>query len=210
MKRTAALITAAVMVIGLAPIANADTGDRTTVAALLNSLPERAESAAGYDRDLFRHWISTDGCTTREWLLIRQAIGGQRSGCVVVGATWYSRYDAQRTNNPSSFDIDHLVPLAEAWGSGASTWTSARREAFANDLGYRPSLIAVTASSNRSKGDRDPAEWMPPAEGYWCKYVRQWVAVKYRWGLAVDPAEKAAIVDDLEGCRLAIIAPAKA
>jgi hypothetical protein len=63
------------------------------------------------------------------------------------------------TTNASGFDVDHFVPLAEAWDSGAANWDSATRQAFANDLDFSMSLIAVTASSNRSKSDRDPAEW---------------------------------------------------
>ena len=65
---------------------------------------------------------------------------------------------------------------------------SARRRDFSNDLGYEHSLLAVSASSNRSKSDRDPAEWMPAADGCW--YVAAWIAVKHRWSLAVDPIEE--------------------
>jgi hypothetical protein len=65
----------------------------------------------------------------------------------------------------------HLVPLAEAWDSGASAWTSGEREANANDLGDDRALVAVSAASNRSKADQDPSTWLPPAEGYRCVYV---------------------------------------
>jgi hypothetical protein len=53
----------------------------------------------------------------------------------------------------------------------------------------------VTASSNRSKSDQDPAEWMPTDEGVWCAYIWAWVAVKTEWHLTVDEAEKAALLD---------------
>jgi len=84
-----------------------------------------------------------------------------RSGCGLRGGAWWSRYDGVRTSDPSSFDVDHLVPLNEAWQSGAWTWSSAKRKAYANDLGYQASLIAVSASSNRSKSDRETQDWMP-------------------------------------------------
>ncbi len=60
-----------------------------------------------------------------------------------------------RSTDDSAIDIDHIVPLSEAWKSGASGWTTAKREQFANDLSIAQ-LIAVSASSNRSKGDSDP------------------------------------------------------
>jgi hypothetical protein len=81
-----------------------------------------------------------------------------------------------------------MVSLAEAWDSGARAWTAATRQRFANDLGDSRALVAVTASANRSKGDRDPAEWMPDKRR--CLYVRQYVATKLRWSLEVDGAEK--------------------
>lgn len=50
-----------------------------------------------------------------------------------------------------------MVPLANAWRSGASAWTAGRRKEFANDL-TRPQLVAVSAATNRSKGDQGPDE----------------------------------------------------
>ena len=114
----------------------------------------------------------------------------------------------EQQQNPRSFDIDHLVPLAEAWDSGANGWSSSRREAFANDETSPLTLIAVSASSTDQKGDRDPAEWLPPAVGYRCEYVAGWVAVKARWELSIDPAEKTAIESVLSGCLNAAPQPA--
>src|SRR5205085_10550088 len=88
----------------------------------------------------------------------------------------------------SDLDVDHMVPLAEAWDSGARTWSTARRTAYANDLTDPRSLIAVSAGSNRSKGDQDPAEWTPSRNV--CNYVKQWVVVKTRWSLSVNEAER--------------------
>jgi len=92
-----------------------------------------------------------------------------------------------------------VVPLSEAWDSGASKWTTAQRQAFANDV-TRPQLVAVSASSNRSKGDRDPATWVPTRSAYVCTYVRAWVQVKYYYDLSVDSAEKTALQNDLSSC----------
>ncbi|WP_308190804.1 HNH endonuclease family protein [Streptomyces sp. HPF1205] len=93
-----------------------------------------------------------------------------------------------------------MVPLAEAWDSGAYGWTARRRELYANDLGYPRSLVAVTARSNRSKADQDVAEWMPPAEDARCQYLDDWVSVKTRWALSVDGAEHRALQELAEAC----------
>lgn len=177
----------------------------TSSSSFINLVKEISVSGAvaggTYSRSLFKHWIKqSDGCTTRQVVLIQEAIGGQRSGCYMIGATWYSAYDGKTVSSASSLDIDHMVPLKEAWVSYASMWSPARRQAYANDLGYADSLVAVTASSNRSKSDRDPANWMPPNAAFECTYVESWVAVKYRCSLTMDPAEKNKVDSILARC----------
>ena len=159
---------------------------------LLSSLQIEAEYQNGYNRDFFRHWIDADGdgCDTRREVLIQESrIDVSISGNCQVSGQWVSLFDNVITTDASSFDVDHMVPLKEAWDSGAYGWDSATRTAFANDLGYAHSLIAVSASSNRSKSDRDPAQWLPPNNDFHCAYAFRWLAVKYRWSLSVDSAE---------------------
>jgi hypothetical protein len=184
----------------------ADTTPRSTEAALvaLKSLKVQTEKGAGYNRSLFRHWIDANGngCDTRQEVLIRQSLRAvtRGPGCRVTSGQWLSVFDNVRTTNPSTFDIDHFVPLAEAWRSGARTWNADTRTAFANDLGYRGSLVAVTASSNRSKGDKDPARWLPPNQHYVCDYVSTWIAVKHRWSLSIDKNERNALRRNVKTC----------
>ena len=160
---------------------------------LILQLPVAAEVTEGYDRDLFRHWIDSDGdgCDTRKEVLISEAIVPPRIGsnCSLSVGEWYSIYDGVTISNPSDLDIDHFVPLNEAWQSGAYSWTSEKRKEFANDLEFAKSLIAVTASSNRSKSDKDPTNWIPSNYSYLCEYVTAWVEVKVRWGLSADQPE---------------------
>jgi hypothetical protein len=171
---------------------------------LLRALETKVEQGTGYDRALFRHWIDADGdgCDTRHEVLIAETRSALTVGpsCSFTGGSWFSAYDAATTTNSSTFDIDHVVALKEAWDSGAHAWSAARRERFANDLGDPRSLRAVSASSNRSKSDRDPAEWLPPRESFRCRYLTEWVVVKVRWKLSVDAAERAAIRLPLREC----------
>ncbi|NJP74121.1 HNH endonuclease family protein, partial [Streptomyces sp. C1-2] len=134
----------------------------------LAALPAAAENRTGYQRTAFRHWVDADrdGCNTRNEVLKAEAVIApeQAAGCKLSGGQWYSTYSNTYVDAPRALDIDHLVPLAEAWDSGASTWTAKEREAYANDLGDDRSLIAVTAATNRSKADQDPTDWLPPAK----------------------------------------------
>lgn len=156
---------------------------------------------SGYKRDRFPHWDSQgNSCDTRDVVLQRDGSGVVTADdCKIVDGTWYSVYDGASTTDPQEIDIDHMVPLANAWRTGAKTWTDEQRGAFANDL-ERPQLFAVTASSNRSKGDQDPSQWKPPRQAYWCVYAQNWIAVKTYWRLSVTIKEKAALEDMLETC----------
>ncbi|MEV6164231.1 HNH endonuclease family protein [Streptomyces sp. NPDC052052] len=174
----------------------------STARTYLSELTVSAEgSSSGYSRSLFPHWITQSGtCNTREVVLKRDGTNvTQDSSCAAVSGSWYSPYDGATWTAASDLDIDHMVPLAEAWRSGASSWTTAQRQAFANDL-TRPQLIAVTDNVNQSKGDKDPALWLPSRTAYQCTYVRAWVHVKHYYDLSVDSAEKSALQSVLNGC----------
>ncbi|MFJ4837081.1 HNH endonuclease family protein [Streptomyces sp. NPDC088746] len=158
-------------------------------------------SSSGYSRDKFPHWITQSGaCNTREVVLKRDGTGVvQDSACAATSGSWYSEYDGATWTAASDLDIDHMVPLAEAWRSGASGWTNAQRQSFANDL-TRPQLIAVTDNVNQSKSDQDPGEWLPSRTTYRCTYARAWVHVKHYYDLTVDSTEKSALQSVLNGC----------
>ncbi|MEW9514612.1 HNH endonuclease family protein [Streptomyces bacillaris] len=163
------------------------------------------EDRTGYTRSSFKHWNSgddkSDGCNTRNEVLLAEAIVAPtvEAGCKLTGGTWRSYYDGQEVTSAGALDIDHMVPLAEAWDSGASAWTAARREAYANDQGSTVSLVAVTARTNRQKADQDPADWMPPSPQAQCRYVGEWVATKLRWQLTADDRELEALKVYAEG-----------
>ncbi|MFJ3673731.1 HNH endonuclease family protein [Streptomyces sp. NPDC090106] len=194
----------------LAPTASAHAaagpGDHVVlpVRDALAALPLAREDRTGYERARFRHWIDADkdGCSTRAEVLKAEALLAPEQGarCALTGGRWYSPYDDRYFDAAGGLDIDHLVPLAEAWDSGASAWTSLERQAYANDLDDARALIAVSAASNRSKADQDPATWMPPSAGYTCTYATDWITIKTRWNLAIDPAEQTTLTSVLAHC----------
>lgn len=195
MRRAALVVLALLGSLLLVPQASAAETYSAPFFTAIADLPVATEVRTGYDRALFKHWVDADGdsCDTRREVLISEAddpvtVG---SGCSLTGGRWFSYYDRVSWTDTGRIDIDHMVPLAEAWDSGARTWTSTRREQYANDLGDFRSLVGVTDSVNQSKGDQDPAEWMPTYDR--CRYLREFVAVKVRWRLAVDSAERSAL-----------------
>ncbi|MFE5097352.1 HNH endonuclease family protein [Streptomyces sp. NPDC056638] len=184
-------------------------GSDLSLAEAIAKIPAGAEDRTGYERDSFRLWVDADkdGCDTRKEVLIAEAVKAPEQGdrCALTGGEWLSYYDEVTVNAATKLDIDHVVPLAEAWDSGASKWDADRREQYANDLDAERSLVAVTAKTNRSKADRDPAEWLPPAASAQCTYGADWVGTKLRWKLTADDKERAALERLAQGCPDAVV-----
>lgn len=175
---------------------------KSSALTMLKKLKVSSEAKNSYSRSKFKHWTSNNStkCNTRIAVLKAESKKKVKmSGCTIKSGSWVSAYDGKKFTNPSKMDIDHMVPLKEAWESGAYKWTSKTREKFANDLGYKNSLIAVSASSNRSKSDKDPNNWMPKKSK--CSYTANWISVKYRWGLTVDKSEKSYLTKTVKSCK---------
>ncbi|KAL2865059.1 HNH endonuclease family protein [Aspergillus lucknowensis] len=193
------LLAASLQVVGAVPPNIPSTSEAQTQLEALTV----AEAGSGddYDRDLFPHWISQgNSCDTRDVVLIRDGSDVETgSGCSIESGTWHSEYDGEDWTETGDVDIDHVVPLANAWRSGASEWTTDERQAFANDLD-NPQLLAVTDNVNQEKGDAGPEEWLPPLDSYYCTYGKMWTAIKYTYGLTVTDAEKSALEDLLATC----------
>jgi hypothetical protein len=154
-----------------------------------------------YKRDLFKTWDMVSGaCDTRETVLKRDGRDVRTSAsCAAASGVWTSPYDGKTWTSASDVDIDHLVPLGNAWVSGAWAWSNDQRERFANDL-QDPQLVAVTDNVNESKGDRSPDEWKPPLASFYCPYAEAWIRVKFVWQLSVTDAEKATLTSMLSTC----------
>lgn len=93
--------------------------------------------------------------------------------------------------------IDHIVPLALAWDLGAKDWNDELRLRFANDPA---NLLAVSGKSNQDKGDKQPANWMPPNHSFWCQYAVQYIAVLRGYGLPVDEPSVPVLRDATATC----------
>ncbi len=177
----------------------ASTRDR--LAAL--QIDDRPSPVGDYRRDDWPHWADIDGngCDARQDALIAWstvAATVNRAGtCKTITGWWVSPYDLMASANPGDFDVDHLVPLEDAFNSGGWQWDAGRRRQFANN----PSeLVVASASSNRSKGSDSPDQWRPANRDSWCAYATGWVAVKVAWGLTATTAERDALGQMIDTC----------
>ena len=184
------------------------SGDQAAVAQaldLLEGVPVEAERPRGYERESWPHWLDGDrDCQdARQEVLLAESLEPARlddRGCRLVAGSWRDAYTGEVHRDPGELDVDHFVPLAEAHRSGGHAWSPERRAAFANDLEDTRTLIAVSASVNRSKSDQGPEEWLPPVAAYHCHYAADWVAVKARWRLSMDERERVTLGNLLQGC----------
>lgn len=130
---------------------------------------------------------------TRTKVLIRDSsvpVGFRRNKCTVQSGRWVDPYGGREYTDSTSMQIDHFVPLKNAYLSGASKWNSAKRCLYANFLGNPFHLLAVYGPENNSKGDKTPEGYMPDNRSYQCQYLSQWLKVKFIWSLALTPSEK--------------------
>jgi hypothetical protein len=158
---------------------------------------------APYSRDQFGSgWADPDGngCDGRQDAVARATTDQHRtSRCYIATGDVTDWYTGRVCDDcpTRSFDVDHVVALADAWRSGASKWSRARRVAYAND----PNVLVVTnASLNRSKGDRGPDEWVPVNHDAACKYVRRYEFIKRVWRLHTTGPQRSAIRRTLATC----------
>jgi hypothetical protein len=171
-----------------------------------------ASSMAGYSREEFPHWSDAqefgwrlpsgtpdaESCDARDAALIRDGRGERvEESCDVVSGRWFDPYGGETYTDPADIDIDHIVPLANAWRSGASSWDIAKRESFAN---VPRDLLSVDDGLNQAKGDKGPEAWKPPREAHWCVYSKRWIGIKHSWKLSVTSAEKTALEQMLGTC----------
>lgn len=196
------------------PQSAVDADQVTQALEQLSALPIEAENNAAYDRDSYgARWsdVESNGCNQRDDRLFMDAIRGtvvaaEQGACEhdVLAGHWIDPYtadlmvatDLKDETQAMSITIDHVVPLAEAHGSGAANWPAERRLLFANDL---PGLRVVAGSVNSSKSDQDPAQWLPNA-GAVCWYAALWIGIKTAWSLAMDQAEHTALQRVLDSC----------
>lgn len=184
--------------------------------AKLAIIPVRGRAPkTNYDRALFGSPWTDDvtvegghnGCDTRNDVLRRDLTGvgfkPARKACVVLSGTLHDPYTGetilyQRGPGTSSrIQVDHIVPILDAWQKGAQGWDYMTRRNFANDP---INLQATTAAANDQKGSGDAATWLPPNDAYRCTYAIRIIDVKAKYGLWATQPEHDALARIIGSC----------
>jgi hypothetical protein len=189
---------------------NSSASGGSALAALSTLVVKGRAPKTGYDRALFgQAWADVDhnGCDTRNDVLRRDltphVVKSGAKGCMVLSGTLHDPYTGKTiafvrgASTSSTVQIDHVVPLSDAWQKGAQQWPTSRRTAFANDL---LNLLAVDGPTNQAKSDGDAATWLPPSKDYRCRYAARQIAVKAKYGVWVTGAERDALRRILATC----------
>jgi hypothetical protein len=172
----------------------------------------RQKPAELYNRNLqFGRWIQfkkTKGCfDTRAQALIRDSVTAATSTddkkCTIEKGEWHDPYSGQIFFDDNQVQIDHMVPLKEAYLAGAHTWSRAKRCVYANFTGMKDHLITASNFENLSKSDKTPENYIPPNKDYVCTYLKNWLTVKLIWKLSMTRPEAMAIKKHMAdyGCK---------
>lgn len=188
---------------GSAPASPGKAMTLAAVTSMLDQLTVAPETRTRYQRSDFmgNDWNKdAKGCKTRTKVLAEESLTQvtHYRNCAIRTGKWESIFDGKQFTDPQAVTIDHMVPLLEAWDSGANQWSFKQRNRYGNDLAYPWGLVVETKQLNEDKGHSDPSEWMPPREK--CAYLAAWVGVKWRWNLTADRKEIRAIKSGLAGC----------
>ncbi len=149
-RPTQAAVASAAVLLGMSMAAAPAQASTTTARSLLSKVSVAAENNTGYDRAKFTHWVDANGdCqdTRQEVLITESKIAPTYTTsrhCTITKGKWVSPWDGRTWTNPSDVDIDHHVALAQAWGSGARSWTSTRVAPTPTTPTARPSTRSPT------------------------------------------------------------------
>lgn len=164
-----------------------------------------------YDRNEWKHWKSAGrSCwNVREEVLDRDSqeitylnkskneTSNKNEACYVVKGVWIDPYSGKEIKDPKKIDIDHVIPLGYVARHGGAEWSKEEKEKYANDPEV---LLAVSASENRSKSDKGPADYMPPNTDFHCSYAKIFTSVADKYTISISAQDKKALNDALRTC----------
>ena len=184
--------------VGVVPSAGAASARQVALQRLAGIHTAAPLSLHGFSVARFPKWRDPDrnGCNAREDALRRTGAHVRRGArCVIRSGVWRDPYTGAVLRRPGIVRVDQLVPLANAWVSGARRWTRAERTQYAND---QTVLVVLSRNSDLVKGTLAPDRWQPPRRADWFAYAAQWIRIKAKYRLTVTASERAALLRMLD------------
>ncbi|WP_419862126.1 Ig-like domain-containing protein [Candidatus Palauibacter sp.] len=126
----------------------------------------------------------------------RHPAGLEDAVVAALGDKLYEAYTGVYHDHAREVQVDHIVAKREAHDSGGCAWPPSTRRAFARDL--ENLALASRTLDLGVKAGRDAAEWLPDFNRCW--YAGAVVAVRLKYELTVDEAERDALEEVLSGC----------
>ena len=186
---------------GTSPTPSTPSQDTNPLIRQLDSIQVANADKSSYSPSSYPHWITQSGtCDTRETILKNVGFDSDPKTCVAKskpGFTYTEPYSGRKISDPSSLDIDHVIPLKYANGHNGASWSTAKKTQFANDMSQ---LIAVDANAERQKGDSGPSGWMPGNKNETCSYTTIWITTASRYGISITSSDKTALRKGMESC----------
>lgn len=172
---------------------------------VLAKLPvhEKDTSLEYVRKDFYSSWSKYEGCDMRNVILQRDLKETTLEECVVLSGVLNDPYTGKTINfvrgsgTSSAVQIDHVVALSNAWGTGAMKLDKDQRHALSQDP---LNLLAVDGPANSKKSDKDASEWLPDNIAFRCEYVARQISVKFKYVLWVTEPEKSAMMGVLDTC----------
>ena len=140
-----------------------------------------------------REWWGDEGFRkTRQEVLKRDSkipVTLDRRGRV-IGGYWVDAFTGEGLSDPRQVQIDHVVPVSEAYQAGGYGWGKGDRLAFMNDP---DNLVVTSKNENQRKGRLLAGGYLPPKKELRAGFLGRVVKVKDKYGLALTEEELASV-----------------
>ena len=163
----------------------------------ISAPPERYDRLKHFGRWIKDRRTPNDCRDTRSRVLERdsqiQVTYTTPSRCAVSHGQWFDPFSGQTLQSARDLEIDHTVPIKNAYDKGAWAWDDDTRCVFFNFMGNRMHLVPIATRENRVKQDAGPDRYMPPRPEYACEYLYNWLAIKLIWDIPMGQSEASSI-----------------
>ena len=171
----------------------------------------------------YGNWVDIKGWSTRDEVLDTIDNNSTRTDTAFESGTWYIDYIGEeltfntKKEISSNLQIDHIIPIGYVARHGGSSWDNDKSSEYYNDYGVDNDytkgiddsfdypnapggvLIVSDSTSNISKSDKGPSEWMPSNKDYWIEYCERWVVIANTYDIKLDIADYNFIHEIFEG-----------